>query len=188
MSFSDVCNVVEYIYTGSLEISQVDLVHFLNVGKTLKLAGVENFKVDGMMEALLTQEGELDVPSTPRATKVPTPARSPEIPKPPMTRRTRRKSLLDTPVSRCKHCEYPMYNISTLKNHERFCIKNPSRSIPRCPFCQKEVKPGSMTHHKKKYHGYIPNSGFNASRISSPSTVSSIAESSSSSENVPTLG
>lgn len=70
-------------------------------------------------------------------------------------RHTRRSAVLPGKIP-CKFCPNKYNNINTLKNHQRFCLHNPNRSISRCPICKIEVKPGSMTYHKRIAHNYVP--------------------------------
>lgn len=57
MSFSDVCYVLEYAYTGSLKISHDQLNHFLSVATKLQLKGVADFSFD-VKQDVKEQEGE----------------------------------------------------------------------------------------------------------------------------------
>lgn len=66
-----------------------------------------------------------------------------------------RSGMPDKP-KKCRYCRRSYSLRSTLTNHERFCSSNPNRTISRCPFCFQEVRPGSMTFHKKTYHNYVP--------------------------------
>ena len=56
----------------------------------------------------------------------------------------------------CRYCSRPYNVTSSLKNHERFCFLNPNRSVSTCNICNEEVKPGSMTFHKRRYHENVP--------------------------------
>jgi hypothetical protein len=90
-------------------------------------------------------------------------------------RRKSRKTYDDDFIEYCTYCDSGFHNRNTFKTHERFCYANPNRVQSICNFCLKEVKPGntnlgyfmnrcycsqyfsgSMTFHKKKYHGYVP--------------------------------
>lgn len=75
-----------------------------------------------------------------------------------LPRSARRSNTIGPQKMECRYCSRPYNVASSLRNHEKFCILNDNRSISTCNICNEEVKPGSMTFHKKRYHDIKPQS------------------------------
>lgn len=70
--------------------------------------------------------------------------------------RSSRRNTIGPQKMECRYCSRPYNVTSSLKNHEKFCFLNPNRSVSTCNICNEEVKPGSMTFHKRRYHDHVP--------------------------------
>lgn len=180
MSFSDICSVIEFVYTGNLKISHDQLNHFLAVAGKLQIKGVVGFSIDikdeneGNFPVIIFGEnrvnGVKNVNTEPGGLGSSTIESSSDVSDSPRlivkqineirVLRKCKQSKENIAKSSCKlsceHCRRKFEKKRTAYNHRRFCLLNPNKRASRCPFCLEVVKPGSMTYHKKTYHAYVP--------------------------------
>lgn len=153
----DLLSILEYIYTGKVELDVLKIAKFLNLAKLIELKGVtaSSFGIDMISKSVIVQQKPTNSPQkqVTRLKRRPTSSLAQKT-TPPFIKQRRTSNKTEM---KCRHCPVRYENKSTMSNHERFCIHNPNRSSSLCPFCQKEVPPGSMTFHKRTKHGYVPN-------------------------------
>lgn len=177
MSFGDLCNIIEFIYTGSVAIEHDQLSRFTSAAKSLDVKGIEQFFIDSLKKK--------DTPVKSRFIPEPKPSSSKQENENSGTKKKLRDSAahLESPKAqklitsyldpqssshkssskplnavgggrkpkrtKCKFCPIMYENANTLNNHQRYCMHNSNRVESRCPYCSIEVPPGSMTYHKR---------------------------------------
>lgn len=165
MSFADVMNVLEFVYTGSLKVPFSQLQQFLSVAKTLGLAGIPDISLDVKQEEksvdikaiiveqnnVAAKENSTEYSSQPMSTSSSDywPCVSPSKSRKRKPRITGNNRKLEY---KCKYCPSSFAKQNGIYNHQRYCYSNPNRLISRCSVCKQEVRPGSMQYHKKRYH------------------------------------
>lgn len=167
-NYEDLYNLIRFIYTGEINLNFTNLNTFIDLGTKCKVQGLKDFHIDVFKTEKQNASGKLDSSSQPgtsgfndSALSIKSIKRSlskSSIKSPKRLTRTRRisKEMKFREETNCQFCERKFFSRSTQKNHERFCSHNPDHVKSVCSICNKEVKPGSMTFHKKKYHDYVP--------------------------------
>lgn len=175
ISFNDICNILSFIYTGFATVNFEGIVPFYNICKHLELKGIERFEIDAKPLAKpkeptptrtrrattkrsfskdITEDlNTKDEPLSSSESSVASSESEYHQVQPQRNRRNRTGKPTEVRIP-CNFCPNKYNNINTLKNHQRFCYLNPNRAISRCPICKIEVKPGSMTYHKRTVHLY----------------------------------
>lgn len=58
----------------------------------------------------------------------------------------------EKPVFACRFCDRRLSTQGRIRKHETECSENPDRIIAVCEICSAEMKPSSLTQHKKQKH------------------------------------
>lgn len=158
-TIEDLRNVIKFIYSGKLKVNYDKLNRFIRIARELQITGVSGFgiEIDGMerppISDAMNSPSESDEPGLKDLSE-----QFKQLSSKPSVKTRKRKFKFSVGSSKfgktCQFCPYVNPNDRTMYNHQRYCSENPNRTISRCPFCQKEVKPGSMTFHKRTKHGY----------------------------------
>lgn len=187
ITFSILCEVVKFIYTGKVNIDMNNYTQFIEALTYLRINCIQGFTTDIVKYGENAQNESPNLSSKTSSTSATTLSndshiasveseskfsetlseRASQVKK--KSQRVAKKSKKNSKKSptkkestklvqaTCNHCKKSFNNKYTVKNHERYCLQNPNRIESRCDVCQAEVKQGSMTLHKKKFHNYVPN-------------------------------
>lgn len=126
---------------------------------------LERLKVLSVKKASISEDEKSFMKELDLVPKVEAKVRQKSAPKKPpkrliikLPRSARRSNTIGPQKMECRYCSRPYSVASSLRNHEKFCILNDNRSVSICNICNEEVKPGSMTFHRKRYHNIMPQS------------------------------